>query len=98
MADTPKKSDDFQIIDPKSIQFAKRGRKAEASPELIAKLRTLKPGDTLLINSMAVDLTASDYKTAKSRMASRIRNACKSVGIEVFDIKWTVEGVPSVWL
>lgn len=98
MADKPNTGNDFQIVDPKSIQFAKRGRKSEVSPELIAKLRTLKAGDTLLINSMAVDLTASDYKTVKSRMASRIRNACSSVGIESFDIKWTVDGVPSLWL
>ena len=98
MADKPNSGSDFQIVDPKTIQFAKRGRKAEVSPELVAKLRTMKPGDTALFPTMAVDMSAEDYKTAKSRMSSRIRNACASAGIESFDIKWTVDGVPSLWL
>lgn len=97
MADKPNNGGDFEIVDPKTIQFAKRGRKSEAPEELIAKLRTVKPGETMILKAMAVDMTASDYKTVKSRMSSRIRSACKAVGIESFDIKWTVDGVPTLW-
>lgn len=98
MSDKPdSKGDDFQIIDPNSIQFAKRGRKSMVDPEIVAKLRTMKAGQTAIFPSMKVDPNSPDFKTAKSRISSRLRSACGSAGIDQFDIKFTVDGVPTLW-
>lgn len=101
MSDKPNKpeggDDDFQIIDPNSIQFAKRGRKSVVDPEIIDKLRTMKPGQVARFPKMKIDPSAPDFKTAKSRISSRLRSACGSAGIEQFDIKFTVDGVPTLW-
>lgn len=101
MSDKPNKpeegDDDFQIVDPNSIQFAKRGRKAMVDPEIVAKLRNMKAGQTAMFPSMKVDPSAPDFKTAKSRISSRLRGACKTAGIAQFDIRFTVDGVPTLW-
>lgn len=96
MSDQPNKDDDFEIVDPSSVQFAKRGRKSAVNPELTAKLKTLKPGQALSVKSMTIDVKSADFKTAKARVSAQLRTACRSVGIDDFDIKWTLNGTPTV--
>ncbi len=96
MPDQPNKDDDFEIVDPSEVQFAKRGRKSVVNPELTAKLKTLKPGQALTVKSMTLDTKSADYKTAKAKVSAQLRTACRAAGIEAFDIKWTLNGTPTV--
>ena len=91
-------NDEFEVLETSNIQFAKRGRKSNVSPTLVAKLSTLKPGQALSIRAMKVDMTAPDYKTEKSRVSAQIRTACRSAGLKSFQIRWTLDGTPTVCL
>lgn len=89
-------NDDFEVVETSSVQFAKRGRKSNVDPQLVAKLATLKPKQALAIKSMKVDMKSADYKTEKARISAQLRTAAKSAGLTKFDIRWTLEGVPTV--
>jgi hypothetical protein len=95
MSDKPK-DDDFEIVEASSINFAKRGRKSNVDADLVAKLRGVKVGQTVLIRKMALNPQASDYRTAKARVSSQLRNACASAGLDTYAIRWTLDGVPSI--
>lgn len=89
-------NDDFEIVDSKSVSFVRRGRKAVVDPVLVEKLSGLPVGKGLTIRKMALDVNSPTYAKDKSRISSRIRNACKQAGLATFEIRWSVDGIPSV--
>lgn len=89
-------NDDFEIVESSAISFAKRGRKSNVSPALVSKLATLKPGQALSVKSMKVNMSDSNYKTEKSRVSAQIRTACRTANLATFDIRWTLDGTPTV--
>lgn len=89
---------DFQIIDPNSVEFATRGRKSMADPELIKSLKGLTKGMAMLIPSMAVNPNAETFKTDKARISNRIRTACEKANLTNWNIQFTVDGIPTVIL
>jgi len=87
---------DFEIVDAKSVQFVKRGRKSVADPKLVEALKKLPNGKAMVIASLKQDPKADTYANDKARVASQIRTACKSAGLDSFSIRWTETGVPQV--
>lgn len=102
MADKPNKpeasGDEFEIVDPNSVQFARRGRKAVTNPKLVEALRAMKPGDTLMARALKVDPTAPTFAKDRSRIASQIRSACAEAGLAkgTYQIRFSVDGVPTI--
>lgn len=92
----PNSPDDFEVVDTSSVEFAKRGRKSNIDPQLVAKLATLKPKQALRVGSLKVDMKSADYKTEKARVSAQLRNAARSAGLAKFDIRWTLDGTPTV--
>lgn len=90
------KADEFVYVDADAITYVKRGRKANADPILIEKLKGLPSGKALLIPSMKADPSAADYKTEKARISSQIRTACRAANLNDFRILWSPNGVPQV--
>lgn len=88
--------DDFEVVNASEIEFVKRGRKAEANPALIARLKTLQKGQTLAIKMMALDPNASTYAKDKARISSQIRTACRLANLKAFTINWNTAGIPHV--
>lgn len=95
---TNSNNDDFEIVEASSVQFARRGRKTKVDAELVGKLKGMKPGQTAMVRKMALDPKSADFKTAKARVGSQLRNACTSAGLKGFAIRWTLDGVPSISL
>jgi hypothetical protein len=94
--DKDKKAGEFEIVSAESVQFVRRGRKANADPELVKALAKLTKGNALVLRGMAQDPKAETYATDKSRISSQIRTACKAAGLAGFRILWTPTGVPQV--
>jgi hypothetical protein len=87
---------DFEIVDPKGIEFVKRGRKAEASPELVKALAGLKQGQTIALKAMTVDPNSQTFQKDKARISSQIRTACKLANLKSWTINWSAQGIPHV--
>jgi hypothetical protein len=87
---------DFEIVDPKGIEFVKRGRKAEASPELVKALAGLKQGQTIALKAMTVDPRSETFQKDKARISSQIRTACKLANLKSWTINWSAQGIPHV--
>lgn len=87
---------DFEIVDPESVQFAKRGRKSNVDPKLIEALTKLPKGKSMKIGSMKVDTKASTFRTDKARISAQIRTACANANLKNFQIRWSTDGVPFV--
>jgi len=90
------KADDYEVVDAESIQYVKRGRKANLDGELVAKLRDLPVGKALVISSLQQNPAASTYANDKARIGSSIRTACKAAGLTGYRILWSPQGVPQV--
>lgn len=93
---TTQNLDDFEVVNASEIDFVKRGRKAEANPALIARLKTLQKGQTLAIKMMALDPNANTYAKDKARISSQIRTACRLANLQAFTINWNTAGIPHV--
>jgi hypothetical protein len=86
----------FDIIDEKEVEFTKRGRKSNVSPQLVEMLKKLPKGKSARIPSMAGDPTnADEYKAHKARVSATLRTAGKQAGKTV-RILWSPAGVPQV--
>jgi hypothetical protein len=88
--------EEFIYVDANEITFVKRGRKSNADPELIEKLKGLPVGKALAIRSMKVDPKADNFRNEKARIGSQIRTACAAANLVGFRILWSPEGVPQV--
>lgn len=90
------KNDEAIYVDATAIEYVKRGRKANLDEALVQKLRGLPVGKALPIVSLQQNPNAADYATAKARVASSIRTACKAAGLTGYRILWSPQGVPQV--
>ena len=88
--------DDYEIVPAESVEYIRRGRKANVDPDLVKALARLTKGNALVVRTMAQDPNAGTYAKDKSRIASQIRSACKAAGVEDFSIRWTPTGIPQV--
>lgn len=86
---------DFEFIDENEIESVKRGRKSNASPELVKALSEVPTGKVVKITAMAVDPASEDFKNDKATMSASIRTAGKLAGVKV-SISWSPAGVPQV--
>lgn len=89
-------SNDFEIVDSSTVSFVKRGRKSSIDSALVAKLKTLKKGETVLIRKLAQNANDSDYKTVKGRVSAQLRAACREAGMSTYSIRWSSDGVPMI--
>ena len=90
------KGDDAIYVDADSIQYVKRGRKANLDQGLVDKLKGLPAGKALVISSLKQDPSATTYANDKARVGSSIRTACKAAGLTGYRILWSPQGVPQV--
>jgi len=89
--------DDFEVVSEDSLQFSKRGRKSQVSPELVKGISTLTKGKALVIKSMTVNPNSPKAKTEKAKHSATIRQAGKQAGKKV-RIGWSPAGIPQVTL
>jgi hypothetical protein len=92
----PKSSDnhEFEFVNESELRFAKRGRKSQVNPEIVAQIKMLTAGKCLTIKSLRVD---PKDKSRKATVSAQLRSCGKAAGVEV-DIQFTVDGVPTVRL
>jgi len=90
------KSDDheFEFVNESELRFAKRGRKSQVNPEIVAQIKKLTVGKCLTIKSLRVD---PKDKSRKATVSAQLRSSAKVAGVEV-DIQFTIDGVPTVRL
>lgn len=89
--------DDFEVIPSDAIERSARGRKA--SPEaskVAAVLSTLKPGQTVVLKSMKVDLNGKDAVKARARVSAIIRSGARIAGLTVKIAFRPSDGAPQV--
>jgi hypothetical protein len=91
-----KGNEEFEIVDPSTIEFVKRGRKASLNPNLIQALKALSKGQTIALKGLQQNPDSETYKNDKSRISSQIRSACESAGHKKYRINWTAQGIPCV--
>lgn len=91
-----KSSDDheFEIVNESELNFAKRGRKSQADPAIVSQIEKLTPGKVLAIKKLTVDLKD---KSRKATVSAQLRSCATVAGVKV-DIKFTIDGVPTVRL
>ena len=94
MAKPEDNHDDFEIVNESELQFAKRGRKSEADPAIVQAIAKLTPGKVLAVNKLKVD---PKDKTRKANVSAKLRSSAELAGV-VVDIKFTIDGVPTVRL
>lgn len=90
------KDDEVVYVDAASIEYVKRGRKANLDENLVKMLAGLPVGKAAVLTSLKQNPAAPDYATAKARIASSIRTACKAAGLTGYRILWSPQGVPQV--
>jgi hypothetical protein len=89
--------DDFEVIPSDAIERSARGRKASPEAEKVAAvLATLKPGQTVVIKSMKVDLNGKDAVKARSRVSAVIRSGARIAGVTVKIAFRPSDGAPQV--
>jgi hypothetical protein len=103
MADKPmpeNSGNEFEIVDPNSIQFSRRGRKPETNPKLVEALRGMKPGDSLVARGMQLDPNSPTFAKDRGRISSQIRSACAEAGLKkgTYQIRFSVNGTPAILL
>lgn len=89
--------DDFEVIPSDAIERSARGRKA--SPEAVkvaGVLSTLKPGQTVVLKSMKVDLNAKDAVKARARVSAIIRSGARTAAVSVKIAFRPSDGAPQV--
>lgn len=90
----PNDDHDFEIVNESELQFAKRGRKSETDPALVARIAKLSLGQVLVVRNLKVD---PKDKSGKANVSAKLRASGKLAGV-VVDIKFTVDGTPTVRL
>ena len=97
MATKPNASDSgFEYIDAASVNYVKRGRKANLDSALVDALRNLPAGKAIALRTLQQNPAAPTYANDKARVASSIRTACKAAGLQSYRIMWSPQGVPQV--
>lgn len=91
-----KSSDDheFEIVNESELNFAKRGRKSQADPAIVKMMAKLTAGQVLAIKKLTVD---PKDKSRKATVSAQLRSCANEAGVKV-DIKFTVDGMPTVRL
>lgn len=95
---------EFEIIDEKEIEFAKRGRKPEINEEIVAKLKKAPIGKRFGLPfeefQMKEEIKSSKEKqkisNEKARLNGVIRKHLKAAGFAQFQINWTTQIKPTV--
>lgn len=87
---------EFEIVEPNSAQFAKRGRKSNIDPKLTEALTKLPKGKAIKISKMSLDTKADTFRIDKARISAQIRTACANANLTNFRIRWSIDGVPFV--
>lgn len=86
----------FEFIDESDIEAVSRGRKSNASPELVKALATCPKGKAIRLSEFAGDISDQEaYKTHKQNASATLRSAGKLAGVKV-SIQWSPTGVPQV--
>lgn len=85
---------EFEIVNESELNFARRGRKSSSDPAIVAMIAKLTPGQVIVVKKLRVDLTD---KSRKATVSAQLRSAGKQAGV-VVDIKFTVDGFPTVRL
>lgn len=91
-----KSSDDheFEIVNESELEFAKRGRKSQADPAIVKAIAKLAPGQVLAVRKLKVD---PKDKSRKATVSAQLRSSGLAAGVKV-DIKFTIDGVPTIRL
>ena len=85
-----------EFIDASEVEFVPRGKKSSVDPAIVAKLAILPAGKAYPMRSLALDPNDENYRNAKTRVTSVIRNACAHAGLVKFSVRWSPSGVPQV--
>lgn len=89
--------DDFEVIPSENVERSARGRKpSTAAVKIAAVLATLKPGQTVVLKGLKVDLNGNDAGKQKARVAATIRSAARMAGLTVKIAFRPSDGAPQV--
>lgn len=89
--------DDFEVIPSDAIERSARGRKASPEAGKVAGiLSTIKPGQTVVIKSMKVDLNGKDAGKTRARVSATIRSGARIAGVTVKIAFRPSDGAPQV--